>query len=76
MIRLTRLNGCPFFLNSDLIEFIEATPDTVVTMLNGGKVLAKESPEEVVNRVIEFRRRITVKSCEETASQRLMSLPA
>jgi flagellar protein FlbD len=58
MIRLTKINEAAFYLNSDLIEHIEMTPDTVITMVNGGKVLAKESAEEVVRRVVEFRRRI------------------
>lgn len=58
MIRLTKINETAFYLNSDLIEHIEMTPDTVITMVNGGKVLAKESAEEVVQRVVEFRRRI------------------
>ncbi len=77
MIRLTRINECPFYLNSDLIEFIEATPDTVITMVNGGKVLAKESPEEVVKRVVEFRRRVRARSCEDAASERqFVTMPA
>ena len=58
MIRLTRLNQSPFYLNSDLIEFIEVTPDTVITTVGGGKVRVAEGAEEVVQRVIEFRRQI------------------
>ncbi len=58
MIRLTRLNHAPFYLNSDLIEFLEMTPDTVITTINGGKLLVAESAEEVVRRVIEYRRLI------------------
>ena len=77
MIRLTRINDCPFFLNSDLIEFIEAAPDTVITMVNGGKVLARESPEEVVRRVVEFRRRVADRPCAEAAGERrFTALPA
>ena len=58
MIRLTRLNHAPFYLNSDLIEFLEITPDTVITTVNGTKLLVAESAEEVVRRVVEYRRQI------------------
>ena len=58
MIRLTRLNHAPFYLNSDLIEFLEITPDTVITTVNGSKLLVAESAEEVVRRVVEYRRQI------------------
>lgn len=47
MIELTRLNGSTFMMNSDLIETVEATPDTVITLMNGHKYLVKESPEEI-----------------------------
>jgi flagellar protein FlbD len=58
MIRLTRLNRVPLVLNSDLIEHIEVTPDTVIALTNGQILRVIESAEEVVDRVIEFRRRI------------------
>jgi flagellar protein FlbD len=58
MIRLTRLNGVPLVLNSDLIEHVEATPDTVIALTNGQKWLVLESSEEVIEKVIEFRRLI------------------
>jgi len=58
MIKLTRLNGKEFVLNDDLIEMMEATPDTVITMTNGSKVVVSESVEEVVERIVAFRRRI------------------
>lgn len=58
MIRLTRLNHAPLVLNSDLIEHIEMTPDTVVSLTNGQKLMVRETPEQVVERVIEFRREI------------------
>jgi flagellar protein FlbD len=58
MIKLTRLNQIPLFLNSDLIEHIDATPDTVVSLTSGQKFLVTESPEEVVEKVIAFRRAI------------------
>lgn len=58
MIKLTRLNQIPLFLNSDLIEHIDATPDTVVSLTSGQKFLVTESPEEVVDKVVAFRRLI------------------
>jgi flagellar protein FlbD len=58
MILLTRLSRAPLVLNSDLIEHIEAAPDTVISLLNGQKLLVLESPEEIIERVIQFRRAI------------------
>ena len=60
MIHVTRLNHAPLVLNSDLIEHIETTPDTVVSLTNGQKYVVKESAEEIVEKVVEFRRRFTV----------------
>jgi flagellar protein FlbD len=56
MIELTRIRGEKFALNSDQIEIVEATPDTVVTMLNGHKYLVQESVPELVSRIESFRR--------------------
>jgi flagellar protein FlbD len=61
MILLTRLNRAPLLLNSDLIDHIEASPDTVVSLLNGQKLLVLETPEEIVERVIQFRRSVMAK---------------
>ena len=58
MIKLTRLNHTPLIVNSDLIEHIEVTPDTVVTLTSGQKLIVLESAEEIVERVITFRRSI------------------
>ena len=58
MIWLTRLNRVPLVLNSDMIEHIEVTPDTVITLSNGQIWRVRESAEEVVERVVAFRRRI------------------
>ena len=59
MIRLTRLNHVPLVLNSDLIEQVEVTPDTVITMTTGEKIMVLESADEIVGRVVEFRRTIS-----------------
>lgn len=55
MIMLSRLNGAPFALNPDLIERAEATPDTVLTLCDGTKLLVGETVEELVERVREYR---------------------
>ena len=56
MIQLTRLNHVPLIVNADLIEHIEVTPDTVVALTTGQKFMVLESAEEVVDRVIQFRK--------------------
>ena len=56
MIRLTRLNHAELVVNSDLIEHIEMTPDTVISMTTGQRITVLETTEEVIARVIEFRR--------------------
>ena len=58
MVRLTRLNHAPIVLNSDLIERIEITPDTVITLTNGQILRVRETAEQVIQSVVEFRRRI------------------
>ncbi|MFL6451191.1 MAG: flagellar FlbD family protein [Bryobacteraceae bacterium] len=58
MIYLTRLNQVPLVINSDLIEHIEVTPDTVVVLTSGEKYLVLEPADEVIERVVKFRRSI------------------
>jgi flagellar protein FlbD len=60
MIRLTRLNRAILVLNSDLIEHIDVTPDTVITLTTGQILRVRETSDEVVNRIVEFRRRASV----------------
>lgn len=55
MIRVSRLSGEPFGLNPDLIQRVEETPDTVLTLVDGTKLLIAESVAEVIERVVEFR---------------------
>ncbi|MGQ9473271.1 MAG: flagellar FlbD family protein [Candidatus Caldatribacteriaceae bacterium] len=57
MIQVTRLNGSVFTLNADFIEMLEATPDTVITLITGKKYVVEESVEEVVEKIIDFRKR-------------------
>jgi flagellar protein FlbD len=58
MIRLTRLNHQPLTVNSDLIKFVEQSPDTLITLVTGEKIVVQESAEEVLARLIEFRRSV------------------
>ena len=63
MIQLTRLNHEALILNSDLIEHIEMTPDTVITLTTGQRFMVLEPPDDVVDKVIAFRRSILRGSC-------------
>ncbi len=58
MILLTRLNGHPLLLNADLIEAVEPTPDTVITMTSGNKLIVRDSMDDIQAKVVDFRRRI------------------
>lgn len=58
MIELTRLNEVKFSLNPELIELIETTPDTVITLTTGKKLIVKESRQEVKNLVLSYKRAI------------------
>ncbi len=69
MIFLTRLNQVQFVVNSDLIEHIEVTPDTVIALTTGEKILVLESAAEVIALVIQFRRSLLagLPACTSTA---------
>jgi len=58
MIRVTRLNHTPVVLNSDLIEQIEETPDTVISLTTGQKIMVLESPGTIVDLVKQYQRSI------------------
>jgi flagellar protein FlbD len=55
MIELTRLNGSPLYVNCDLIKWAEAAPDTLLTLVNGEKIVVRESCQELVERVKQHR---------------------
>ena len=55
MIQVTRLNQSVVYVNNDLIEFIEETPDTVITLTTGKKLVVEESAEELIRRIIAYR---------------------
>ena len=58
MIKVTRLNGKEYYINAEMIVNIEATPDTVITTVEGTKVVVKETCESIVNEIIEYKRKI------------------
>jgi flagellar protein FlbD len=58
VITLTRLNGVPFVLNVDLIEQVEKTPDTVITLTTGNNIVVKESVEALVEKTIAYKQKI------------------
>ena len=58
MIQLTRLNHVPLIVNADLIEHVEVTPDTVVALTTGQKFLVLESADDVVEKVLQYRRAV------------------
>lgn len=58
MIKLKRINNTHFVLNAELIEMIEETPDTVITLMNGHKMIVGNSADEVIDLVVAYKRRI------------------
>lgn len=58
MIPLTRLNGSQIYINCDLIKYAEASPDTMLTLIHGEKIVVLESCEQVIERITEYRIRI------------------
>jgi len=56
MIKLRRLNGGDFLLNAELIQYVEARPDTYITLTGGERVIVEQPLDEVLRRVIEYQR--------------------
>jgi flagellar protein FlbD len=56
MIKLTRLGGEPFLLNAELIRYVEARPDTFITLTSGERLVVLESMDEVARRTVEYQR--------------------
>lgn len=59
MIQLTKINGAGIVMNPDLIEYIEETPDTVITITNGDKVVVKDRMVDIIDKVVRYRRLIS-----------------
>lgn len=58
MVTLTKLNKQVFTINSNLIETVEETPDTVIALTTGNKFVVQETPQEIINKIIEYQRKI------------------
>jgi flagellar protein FlbD len=58
MIEVTRLNGNPMLLNSDLVKTAEASPDTMITLITGEKLIVRETCEEILERVLDYRAKL------------------
>ncbi|MDR0403969.1 MAG: flagellar FlbD family protein [Treponema sp.] len=65
MIKVTRLNGKEYYINPHQIESIEVHPDTTLLMLSGKYVVVKEGADDVIERIVEYRRRIGAFKNEE-----------
>ncbi len=58
MIKVTHINGEEFVINADLIQYIEAKPDTIITLVGKERVIVRENVDEVIRRVVEYGRRL------------------
>ena len=56
MITLTRLNASKLIVNAEMVEFVESTPDTIISLLSGKKVVVAEPVDEVIGQIVEYRR--------------------
>ena len=67
MIKLTRLDGEAFILNAELIKYVEQRPDTFITLTLGDRIVVAETPEEVMQRTIDYHRgkRLLPEGCAE-----------
>jgi flagellar protein FlbD len=57
MIPVTRINGTTLYVNAEFIQFVEATPDTIITLSDGKKLVVVETPEEIARLMIDYKRR-------------------
>jgi flagellar protein FlbD len=58
VIQVTRFNGTQYYLNAELIQTIESTPDTVITLTDGVKVVVHETADQLIQEIIEYRRKL------------------
>ena len=67
MIKVTRINNTELVVNADLIEFVESIPDTIISLTTGKKIMVKETPDEIIDRVACFKR-LSAARIEKTGS--------
>lgn len=58
MIPVTRFNGSQLYVNADMIRFVESTPDTVISLMDGTKIVVRESAQKIVAEIIAYRQQI------------------
>lgn len=58
MIKVTRLNGKEFVVNAEMIQFMESTPDTVITLSNKEKIVVKEAVDDLIKRIVDYNRSV------------------
>ncbi len=63
MITVTRLDGTEIMVNAEMIEFIEATPDTIISLISGKKIMVGEAIDLVAKRVVDYRKRCNEPLC-------------
>jgi flagellar protein FlbD len=70
MIKVTRINGDPLVINADLIEFVEASPETIICLTTGKKIMVKQEIDEIIDRVAAFKRKAGIRTIgPDTADQ-------
>jgi len=69
MIKVTRINGEPVVVNADFIELVEPTPDTVISLTTGKKMMVQETVDQVIERIVEYRARIGARTQPQTRSR-------
>jgi Uncharacterized protein, possibly involved in motility len=57
MIYITQRNGSKIYINPELIQMVESTPDTIITLVSNKKLIVKDTPQEIAERFIEYRRK-------------------
>lgn len=62
MIKVTRINDAPLVVNADLIEFVEASPETIICLTTGKKIMVKQTIDEIIDRVAEFKRKASIRT--------------
>jgi len=58
MIKVTRLNGSEVMVNAELVETVDAHPDTVIVLSNGNKIIVQEPVQKVVEKILDYRRKV------------------
>jgi flagellar protein FlbD len=69
VIFITRTNGSKIYINPELIQTVESTPDTIVTLMNNKKLIVKDTPQEIAERFIEYRRKTLAPFVSSSASK-------